>query len=319
MDVRDGRTIGGSARTVGGHRLGPMVLRPDPTGDVRRRRPRGHLAAALAVVAVAVLLAPLPAAAAEPTASPTPSATTGPSPAPTGSPAPARVPSATLAPAASPSPVASLAGAAYQRAAPAATLSVAASPLPTRVLIYRDTAMVKQYTNYWCVPATTQSMVNLILGTSDRTKATQQRYYTGIRAHNRYSYSTKGNDPQGWAWGLRTYSGNTTTYQGRSFTNKTAALDAIVESIDRTGTPVAVTVHDGTHAWIVLGYKAQLDPADPSKRTILGFYVSGPLGAPTDPWPYAYMTTSTFRQHFTRYHEWQRSVIWEGTWVIISQ
>ena len=31
------------------------------------------------------------------------------------------------------------------------------------------------------------------------------------------------------------------------------------------------------------------------------------------------MSTSTFRQHFTKYHEWQRSVIWEGTWVIISQ
>jgi hypothetical protein len=297
-----------------------MVPRLDPTvatRPLRPRKPRGRLAIALGVVAAAMLLAPLPAAAADPTASPAPTTT----PTPSATPAPARVPRATLAPAPSPSPTpkAGLAGVTYQRAAPAATLAVATSPLPTRVLIYRDTAMVKQYTNYWCVPAATQSMVNLIVGTSDRTKATQQRYYTGIRAHNRYTYSTKGNDPQGWAWGLRTYSGGTASYQAHGFTNKTAALDAIVESIDHTGTPVAVTVHEGTHAWIVLGYKAQLDPADPSKRTITGFYVSGPLGSPNDPWPYAYMTMSTFRGHFTKYHEWQRSVIWEGTWVVISQ
>jgi len=299
-----------------------MGRHDDPTRSTTPRHARRRLVIALGVVAVALLLAPLPAAAADPTANPTSSPAASPSPAPTASPVPARVPRATLAPAPTPSPTtspgASLAGLTDRRAAPAATLAVA-SPLPTRVLIYRDTAMVKQYTNYWCVPATTQSMVNLILGTSDRTKATQERYYAGIRAHNRYTYSTKGNDPQGWAWGLRTYSGGTTTYQARSFTDKTAALEAIVASIDRTGTPAAVPVHDGTHAWIVLGYKAQLDPGDPSRRTISGFYVSGPLGSPTDPWPYAYMTMSTFRGHFTKYHEWQRSVIWEGTWVVISQ
>jgi hypothetical protein len=201
---------------------------------------------------------------------------------------------------------------------PSATLAPI-DPLPTRVLIHRSSAMVKQYTNYWCVPATTQSMLNLILGTSDRTRATQERYYAGTRQNNRYTYATKGNDPDGWAWSLRYYSGGVAEYQARAFTNKTASLNAIVESIDRTGTPVGVPVHEGTHAWIVLGYKAKLDPDDPRKRTILGFYVSGPLGSPSDPWTYAYMSNATFRSHFTAYHEWQRSVVWEGTWVIISQ
>ncbi len=65
----------------------------------------------------------------------------------------------------------------------------------------------------------------------------------------------------------------------------------------------------------MLGYKARLDPDDPTKRTILGFYVSGPLGSPSDPWPYKYMTNSTFSKVYTRYHEWQREVIWEGTYV----
>lgn len=276
---------------------------------------------AFAVVAVGVLLAPMPVAAADPTPTPGPSATATPTPAPTTAPPRLRLPTATLAPAPSPTPGATfdLADGSPRQAAPAGTVAPAPSPLPTRVLIYRESAMVKQYTNYWCVPATTQSMINLIKGTSDRSRATQERYYAGTRKHNRYTYSTKGNDPQGWAWALRFYSGDTTTYQARSFTNKTASLAAIVESIDRTGSPVGVPVHDGTHAWIVLGYRAEPDPDDPAKRVILGFYVSGPLGSPTDPWPYKYLTNSQFRTHFTKYHEWQREVIWEGRWVIISQ
>jgi hypothetical protein len=230
-----------------------------------------------------------------------------------------RIPTATVAPAPTPTagPVSRLAGSTTTRVAPSGILAPYVGP--SRVLIYRESAMVKQYTNYWCVPATTQSMLNLILGTSDRSYATQKAYYEGTRKNNRYTYATKGNDPQGWAWSLRYYSGNQTTYQARSFTSKTASLAAIVESIDRTGDPVGVPVHRGTHAWIVLGYRAEPDPNDPSKRIILGFYVSGPLGSPTDPWPYEYMTTARFREHFTRYHEWQRDVIWEDTWVIISQ
>jgi hypothetical protein len=233
-------------------------------------------------------------------------------------------PTPSPAPTATPTPTAST----WSRTAPSATLSPLVRPMAspatttastTKVLIYRKSAMVKQYTNYWCVPATTQSMLNLVLGRSDRTSATQERYYKGTRKHNRYTYATKGNDPQGWAWALRYYSGGVTTYRDRAFTNKTAALQAIVESIDRTGTPVGVTVHRGTHAWIVLGYRAERDAADPTRRTILGFYVSGPLGSPKDPWPYGYMPMAEFRTHFSKYHEWQRSVIWEGRWVVVSQ
>jgi len=46
---------------------------------------------------------------------------------------------------------------------------------------------------------------------------------------------------------------------------------------------------------------------------------SGPLGSRADRWPYAYLTTAQFNTYFTRYHEWQRKVVWEGKWVIIAQ
>jgi hypothetical protein len=69
----------------------------------------------------------------------------------------------------------------------------------------------------------------------------------------------------------------------------------------------------------VLGYRTSHDAADPTDQTILGFYVSGPLGSSSDKWPYRYLTADEFRRYFTRYHEWQRSVIWEGKWVVIAQ
>jgi hypothetical protein len=184
--------------------------------------------------------------------------------------------------------------------------------------MYRSTAMVRQYTNYWCVPATVQSMANLILRTSNRTYSRQGYIYRLTRMHNRYRYATKGNDPQGWAWSLRYFTGGR-NYQARAFTDKSAAINAIAASIAKTRHPVGVTVRAGTHAWVVLGYKQTYDRSEPAKKTLLGLYVSGPLGTTADRWPYKYLTVSQFREVFTRYHEWQRSVIWEGKWVIVSQ
>jgi hypothetical protein len=81
---------------------------------------------------------------------------------------------------------------------------------------------------------------------------------------------------------------------------------------------VGIVVDHGTHAWTVIGYKATVVPGRPSTRAILGFYVSGSL-ANRDPYPYRYVTIGDFRRRFGRYHEWQRSVIWEDKYVIISE
>jgi hypothetical protein len=233
-----------------------------------------------------------------------PSPTPGPSPtAPPPTPSPTPTPDPTPTPNPSPTPT----------DPPSPTSTIAALNL------YRSSAMTRQYTNYWCVPAATQSMVNLVRGTSNRKYVTQQYYYKLTRQHNRYTYITKGNDPQGWAWAATYFSRGEATYRARSFTDKTAAINAIADAIRYTRDPVGVTVRSGSHAWVVLGYRSQVSTIDPSKRILLGLYVSGPLGTSADKWPYKYLTVSQFRQYFTRYHEWQKSVIWEGKWVVISQ
>ena len=278
---------------------------------------RALLAATLGIAVMGAL--PWPAAAADPSPEPSATATADPTASPAATPTASPTASPTAAPTATPTPRPSATPVPTATPAPTATPRPTPRPTPviTKVNLYRASAMVRQYTNYWCVPAATQSMVNLVKGTSNRTYRTQAFFYKQTRAHNRYRYATRGNDPQGWAWTLRAYSGQ--PYKAYAFTNKTAALNKIIESIARTKDPVGVTVRGGTHAWVVLGYRTSHDPIEPTKKTILGFYVSGPLGTSADRWPYGYVSLATFKQYFTRYHEWQRSVIWEGKWVVIGQ
>lgn len=256
----------------------------------RRTRLAALARAGLLAVCVAAVL-PLPAFAADPTPSPDPTPTVEPTPTP--------IPDPTPTPAPTPAP----------------------TPDPPNVvsrLIYRSPAIIRQYTNYWCVPAAVQTMWNLIDGTSNARYGRQKTLYYAIRRHNRYWYPTKGNDVAGWAWGLRHYAG--APYHARMFTSKAAAIEAIAAAVDESGHPVGITINRGTHAWIVLGYKSQPSTTDPSDRIILGFYVSGPLGPGTrDPWRYRYLSLATFNKSFTRYHERTRPVIWEGRYVIVSE
>ena len=309
----------------------PSTMPAAPPAASVSMRLRLAVVAGLAVLLMGAVPSPTAAAdptpsvdpAATPTADPTATPTADPTPTQTPDPTPAPTAEPTLTTAATPTPTADPTASPTPDPTPSPDADPTPTPAPTPMIVttmtYRGAAMTRQYTGYWCVPAATMTMLNLIRGTNDRSYATQRRYYYATRVHNRYRYSTLGNDPQGWSWALRYYSRGRTNYLARMYTNKTLALQAIMSSIDRTHQPVGVPVRRGTHAWVVLGYRAAVDPVDPTKRTLLGFYVSGPLGTPKDPWLYRYMTLATFGQYFYRYHEWQRRVIWEGRWVIISQ
>jgi hypothetical protein len=182
----------------------------------------------------------------------------------------------------------------------------------------RPGAAVTQYTSYWCVPAATQTMLNLVRGTSDRSYATQARLYRELRAANKYTYPTLGNDVRGWARVLTAHLPAGMGYSDHSFSSQGAAYAAIVDSMDRTGRPVGIVVDRGSHAWTILGFRVTETVGVPGSRTILGFYVVGPLGSPRDPWPKAYYTVSQLSARFTRYHESTRVVVWEGKYVIVE-
>jgi hypothetical protein len=182
----------------------------------------------------------------------------------------------------------------------------------------RTTAHVLQYTSYWCVPAAAQTMINLITGRSDSSYATQSRLYTELQRANLYDYSTKGNDVRGWARVLTARLPTGMGYADMSFSSQSAAYGAIVDAMDRTKRPVGIVVAAGTHAWTVVGFTVRETTGPTRSRTILGFTVVGPLGSPKDPWPKKYLTVSQLSSSFTRYHEWQRKVVWEGKYVIVA-
>jgi len=186
--------------------------------------------------------------------------------------------------------------------------------------VSRAGAAVTQFTSYWCVPAATQTMLNLVRGTSDRTYATQARLYRELRAANKYRYPTLGNDVRGWARVLTAHLPVGMGYSDHAFASRTDAYGAIVDSLDATGRPVGIVVDRGSHAWTVVGFRVaeQVGMHVPGTRTILGFYVIGPLGAGRDPWPKAYYTVDQLSTRFTRYHESTRAVVWEGQYVIVE-
>jgi hypothetical protein len=189
------------------------------------------------------------------------------------------------------------------------------------VNLYRPRTAVRQYTSYWCVPANAQTMINIIRGTHDQSYLTQSRFYRLTRRNNRYRYRTLGNDVRGWAWLLDTRLPGPLHYQDRMFTTQAAAIDRIVEAINRTRHPVGIVVDRGRHAWTVVGYRLRQIPGQPASRVVEGLYVFGSLkGARSEPrWPYGYLPISTIKRRFTRYHEWQRPVVWEGRYVIVSE
>ncbi|MFL5680168.1 MAG: hypothetical protein ACJ77B_06155 [Chloroflexota bacterium] len=185
------------------------------------------------------------------------------------------------------------------------------------VNLYRAGSVAYQYTNYWCVPANAQTMLNIVNRTTDRTYHTQARYAWHVNQLNRYDYATKGNDVGGWAAFLDLWIADAWHYRDHSYDSRSAAIAAMVESIDRTHHPIGIVVDNGTHAWTVLGYRATMVRGS-TKKTVVGLYVSGSL-AGTDPRPYRYYTLAQFATRYTRYHEWQRTVIWEGKYVIVSE
>lgn len=276
----------------------------DTLGEMDRRRTPGRMLAALVLAAVAaavVAVGGAPVRAADPT--PMPSADPGASASPSGDPS--------APPSAAPTP----------------------TPAPTPIITVRNTyragAAVRQFTIYWCVPASAQTMLNVILRTkrTDTTRNYQSSLAKVIGVNNRYRYNVPGNDIRGWAKALnvRIPAGAGVMYRDRAFRSQTAAMWSIVSAIDATSYPVGITVWHGRHAWTVLGYRTSEMPNAPASRQILGFYVSGPLRTSryADPFPSStatrgvYLSLANFAANFSRYDEDKGRAPWHRSFVMV--
>lgn len=182
------------------------------------------------------------------------------------------------------------------------------------VNLYRGSAFVTQKTGAWCVAASTQFMVNLATGSSDRTRSTQQAIMSYAKSHDTLAVSD-GSDPEGWAAALRRY-GAGRNYEWRTFTSYGASIEYAVGRIRLTGKPVGLLVWSGRHAWVMHGFRATADPASGGAFGVTSVYVSGPLSG-TDP-VNVRMTPSALARWYTRYAERDGYMGWVGKYVIVS-
>jgi hypothetical protein len=177
--------------------------------------------------------------------------------------------------------------------------------------------VTQQYTNYWCVPASVQTELNMALDRYDRSYDLQRRIYYYGRANLGYSLNAIGLDPQAWARSLGYFSGGRTPYADTIFGSYDSAVRASAAGMRRTGQPIGVLVYHGTHAWTMIGYTATADPRKTSHFSVTGIYVAAPFMAWTDPRPGTYYSASSFRNKLTTYYEPERWTRWNGYYTVV--
>ena len=142
--------------------------------------------------------------------------------------------------------------------------------------VYRPGVFSTQATWTWCTAASVQIMRNIVLAGADHGSAAQGRYFTFMRASNRYqNVLQRGVDPQGFLAGLRRF-----VDPGYALVASPTFESAVRSAVTRlrvTGEPVALIVAAGRHAWVLTGFAATADPALTTDFAVVSLRIVGPL------------------------------------------
>ena len=143
-----------------------------------------------------------------------------------------------------------------------------------------------------------------------------------MRRHNRYDLpESAGVDPAGWTAGLRHFVDDRyRLVASRSFG---AALRSAVTRMRLTGLPVAITVANGGHGWILSGFTASADPAATTEFEVTSVRVVGPLyGLQSkngyDMKPGTSLSVAQLRRFFTPWQYEPMPMVWDGRYVSIQ-
>ncbi len=189
--------------------------------------------------------------------------------------------------------------------------------------LYRRGVFSTQQSWLWCTAADVQIMRNIVHRQADHSRSSQSRYFSYMRAHDRYSIPIRdGTEPSGWTAGLRRYVDS--RYRLVASTSFDAALRSAVTNLRKTNLPVGLLVAHGNHAWVLTGFTATADPAKTSRFTVTSVRVVGPLwGLQSrsygyDMAPDRKLTPRQLRGFFTPWHYARVRMAWEGRWVSIQ-
>ncbi len=189
--------------------------------------------------------------------------------------------------------------------------------------LYRTGVYTTQKSWLWCTAAGVQIMRNMAKGQTDHSSASQRRYFSWMRQHNRYSLPVSaGVDPAGWTAGLRHFVDD--RYRLTSSATFLGAIRLAVTRIRLTNLPVALTVSHGNHGWVLHGFTATADPAVTSDFRITSVRVTGPLWGLQnrsfgyDMRPNTKITPGQLQRFFTPWRYAPKRMIWDGRFVSIQ-
>lgn len=203
---------------------------------------------------------------------------------------------------------------------------VAASPAPSTwgggVDLYQKGVFTTQRSWLWCTAADVQIVRNIVDDQQDHSTSSQRRYFNWMRLRNRYTLPlSAGVDPQGWTAGLRHFVDD--RYRLVASTTFDGALRSAVKRLRLTNLPVALTVSNGNHGWILTGFTATADPAETASFKVTSVRVVGPLyGLQSrngyDMPPDTKLTPGQLKRFFTPWRYAPRRMIWDGRYVTIQ-
>jgi hypothetical protein len=162
-------------------------------------------------------------------------------------------------------------------------------PGPFRMNLYREGDFVSQATEFWCIAASSQTMMNIMDdGPPRRSKKLQRRlhfqaregdgrwdwFWEEVAGEPRWDRGLHGLDIRNWQMVLNE-KGYGPYEIDRAPTRKQAIRKA-ARAIRLTGRPAGLVVWRGAHAWVMSGFDATADPAFTNEFKVTRVYVSDP-------------------------------------------
>jgi hypothetical protein len=155
--------------------------------------------------------------------------------------------------------------------------------------LYEDGDFVSQQTEFWCVAASLQTMMNIIDDGKPRRSAERQRqlhfeardlhsegdeFWRKLAGPARWKQGLHGLGLHDWADLLETNGYG--DYEIERAPTRKRAVRMAAKAIRMTGRPAGLVVWRGAHAWVMSGFRATGDPAYGSDFKVQQVIVSDP-------------------------------------------
>jgi hypothetical protein len=187
-------------------------------------------------------------------------------------------------------------------------------PRPFSMNLFRRGDFSSQRTTFWCIPASTQMMMNMMDGgRPNRSRAMQARLYRiGDRLEEDGTFSREP-EPDYWrGMGISEWTGllnrfDYGPYELAGSRSYRKALRTAARMLRKTGKPVGLVVWHGAHAWVMSGFTATADPATSKDFEVTSIWVQDPWYPRTSSvWgrsrgPNANVSPGVLREDFRRY------------------